>query len=467
MADIDLVIDVVNGPANAKLAQTAGAVNTVGKAGANSGKVLGVFNSQLNSGAVAAGLSAAGFSSLGASLSALPLLIHPVTLALIGAGGLLFAMKKWIDNAKEIKRIAREVGMAPLAIAGRANLKSTIALTDALASGFSPERARLAGQMARQQELLNERTKDFLGFVEAEEKALKDGLRTREEFNANIRVMREDYLNLTAASRERLRALREEDALMQMRTSQDNASTMLNAQQMGGVAPGMFGGNTKALTDQVQQLTLAKKNLIEQMQLEVTMGRHVTDGQIQQLRTLEIMIFQLERQKSLYEELGAVIQDAMGGLAVGAFDAYADALDETMALNNLFAGGTDRAMRNAAASVLRQVGQIAAIHVAEELALAATTAMNPAAAVLYGPATEHLKAAAMWAGVAAAAGAAAGATSVAMPGSGGSVPGVDTSTDRDRGGGHIFQFTIIGNLDTESREDLLEQLREASEGRDI
>ena len=43
--------------------------------------------------------------------------------------------------------------------------------------------------------------------------------------------------------------------------------------------------------------------------------------------------------RELHEELGESAEYYVSGLASGAFDAYADALDETVSLNALFAGG--------------------------------------------------------------------------------------------------------------------------------
>ena len=165
----------------------------------------------------------------------------------------------------------------------------------------------------------------------------------------------------------------------------------------------------------------------------------------------------LTKQIDLYEDIAQIADTAIAGTAAGAFNAYADALDETISLNQIFAGGFDRSMRNMAASVVRSVGQQAAIKGAFEIAesIAAFARYDVPGG------TGHLKAAGVYFSVAALAGVAAGATSVkSASGGGGGGGGGRGGSDDGKAGGPSIYVTVIGALDTQARKDLGAQLRE-------
>lgn len=143
--------------------------------------------------------------------------------------------------------------------------------------------------------------------------------------------------------------------------------------------------------------------------------------------------------------------------AADAYNAYADALDKTVSLNQLFAGGFDRAMRNVAASSIRSVGQRAAVDAAYETAkgIAAIAIGDPMAPV-------HFKAAAAFAAIALAAGAGSGLVSVA-PGGGGFSSGGGRG-GRESGGregrGTTINLTVIGAPDFTTKQTIAQWVHE-------
>lgn len=159
---------------------------------------------------------------------------------------------------------------------------------------------------------------------------------------------------------------------------------------------------------EVGQLEAKKQRLMEVAQLEAQERGVASAGTLQAIRENQIELDQLARKKQLYSDVGEIANSAIGGAAAGAFDAYANALDRTVALDRIFAHQFDRSMRNVAASVVRSVGQQAMIkgsfEVAEGIAAAARYDWPGAAG--------HAEAAGVYFSVAALAGVGAGALSV-------------------------------------------------------
>lgn len=169
----------------------------------------------------------------------------------------------------------------------------------------------------------------------------------------------------------------------------------------------------------------------------------------------------LTRQIELMEDVAEIANTAIAGTAAGAFNAYADALDETISLNQIFAGGFDRSMRNMAASVVRSVGQQAAIKGAFEVAesIAAFARYDVPGG------TGHLKAAGVYFSVAAIAGVGAGALSVkSAGGGGGGVAGSRGGRPSDGDSGPRYFITVIGAPDWEGKQRITQWVREIEAG---
>lgn len=155
--------------------------------------------------------------------------------------------------------------------------------------------------------------------------------------------------------------------------------------------------------------------------------------------------------------IGQTALYSVGQVGAEAFDAYADALDKTVSLNELASASLDRTAQNIAAGQVRAIGRQAAVEGAfyGAKALASLAMYDYNAAATYGQAS-----AAMF-GVAALAGVASGALSV-KPGGG---PGRGRGRGADGGsfgpGGPTVNVTVIGNLDDESAQDLGRRIAKA------
>jgi len=161
----------------------------------------------------------------------------------------------------------------------------------------------------------------------------------------------------------------------------------------------------------------------------------------------EQRIDQLERQIVVMRAVASIADSAIRQTAAGAFDAYADALDETVSMNQLLHSSFDRTMRNVAASTIRSVGQQASV----EGAMEAARALAALATYRYDAAANHAAASAAFFGVAALAGIGAGLTSVKGPGLGGSSR---KGADGGPGGGKVsVNVTWIGAPDDAALND--------------
>ncbi len=171
----------------------------------------------------------------------------------------------------------------------------------------------------------------------------------------------------------------------------------------------------------------------------------------------------LEQEKAAMEEVAAIAESAIAGTAAGAFDVYADALDETVSLNNLASASFGRAMQNMAASTIRSVGQQAAIKAGYALAEGFFLLANKD----FQGAKDSFQAAAIYTGVAAAAGVGSGLVSVSG-GGGGRLGGGGSGGGDTKAEPAVNQYiTVVGTLDADAAENLERQLREARERRDL
>lgn len=158
------------------------------------------------------------------------------------------------------------------------------------------------------------------------------------------------------------------------------------------------------------------------------------------------------------QALGAMAQQALGGVAVAAFDQYAEAMDRAIDGQNMFTKSSGRAMQVALANTLHSIGRQAAVEAGMEgaRALAAYAVGSPTASI-------HAASAAAFLAVAASAGVGAGAMSVKPAGGGGAGAGSDRGgrSGRDSGdGGSRNTYVFIGTMDTQARKDFIRQLDE-------
>lgn len=148
-----------------------------------------------------------------------------------------------------------------------------------------------------------------------------------------------------------------------------------------------------------------------------------------------------------------------GEVGTGAFDVYADAMEESLSIQSLLSQRTGRAMQNALAATLRSVGREAAASAVMEAAKGTAAATGLFDEKKFGSATGHFAAAAMFGSVAGLAGIGSASVSVQPGGS----PGSRESRAGGRvgtGGGAGIQVTVIGSLDDEARRQLAQRLAE-------
>lgn len=158
-----------------------------------------------------------------------------------------------------------------------------------------------------------------------------------------------------------------------------------------------------------------------------------------------------ERIKGSFVRISDSAKYHIQGLGAGAFNAYADAMDNAITTGKLSSEAFGRALQNVLATTLRGIGQESAMKGAFQIAegIAGLASGDPRAG-------GHFVAAGKYFAVAAAAGAAAGAVSVS-PGGGGGRGG---RGGRDGGREVVQNVTVIGALDSGARADLARQLRE-------
>lgn len=478
--DVDLLITVANAEANAALAQTNNALGRIRSSG-------------LQAVQAARGLDAA-FDALGGSgkfgaeniaqlSSLLPLLgsAGPMGLAIAGAGLLttkLFQMHQEAKKQEIAEEASRVKALADATLDAATGLR---AMQKALSEGKSITEALLARDEAQT-------GKDFENVAANSAKRLK-------ELQAELDGLRQKEAELNAQSPRTLAELLEKDEALQKvkKEIEETAHAMANVVVVEDQSVESFRQASIEIRNQrdaMNEACKAAEDYEEAMaemlaQMASTMSGLATmfgdsgkeeglpgmaDGYVETTGIMvDATISATEMIRAQWEQTRAAIEGALILGAIPMFDAYADALDKTVSLNALFSESSGRAFQNAASGIARQIGHIAMIHVAEELALAATTAMNPAAAALYGPAPAHLKAAGAWAIVAGAAGVGAGLASVAPGGGSGGAPSVN---GRERGGsgegtGTQVFVTVIGTLDERGAESLAEQISSVQRRRNV
>lgn len=172
----------------------------------------------------------------------------------------------------------------------------------------------------------------------------------------------------------------------------------------------------------------------------------------------------LEAQARVYDELAQIAANALGGIAVGAFDAYVAAMERSISINSLLSESTGRAMQNVLASVLKSVGAQAAAQAIMELAYG-VAAMTPWGRGVYGDPAFHFKSAALFGSVAVLAGMGSAGLSVNTGGGGG---GGSAGNDRQESGKTAtVQLFIFGRPDRASLRDLARQVQEEMAAGDL
>lgn len=288
------------------------------------------------------------------------------------------------------------------------------------------------------------------------EGALKSYIQTViDQFPASAKKVEDIKAEIAAIKEQTAATARAKEAQDDFNANVARENAVFEARRKGRAEFSTFASKSGA--EEIQLLEVLAGQYERQYDLEIARGDVNAATTLQNLRNTQDRIDALEREAEMQARVGAMAESAIAGIAAGAFDAYAEALDKTVSMNALFQSSTDRTLRNVAASTIRNVGRQAAIEGAMELARAAAAL----AIGNYPSASLHGQAAAGFFAVAAAAGAAAGATSVKAPSGGGGGRGRDAGSGGPSGsGGPTIHVTVIGSLDTQARKDLGAQLRE-------
>lgn len=216
--------------------------------------------------------------------------------------------------------------------------------------------------------------------------------------------------------------------------------------QSSGQVSAVVESRIAGIDREVSSLKAKGQALLALARIESEQSGMASEGTLERIRENQLETDSLQAKAQMYRDVGAIADSAIGGTAAGAFDAYANALDKTISLNQIFAGGFDRSMRNMAASVVRSVGQQAAVKGAFEVA----EAVGSFAIGAYPMAALHLEAAGLYFGVAALAGVAAGAISVkGAPAGSSRGPGGRAGDSGDNG--PRINVTIIGAPDWDGK----------------
>lgn len=171
-----------------------------------------------------------------------------------------------------------------------------------------------------------------------------------------------------------------------------------------------------------------------------------------------------EKSEEAFSAIGESAYHQIGTIAAGSFDAYADAMDTAISTGEFSAKSLGAALRNMLAQTLRSIGQEAAVKAAFQVAEGVASLANPATAWM---APGHFLAATQYVGVAALAGAGAGALSTGSGGSRREGPRSADTGDEDVEESISQVVTIIGGLDTRDAENLNDQLAAARKKRDL
>ena len=454
MADIDLVISLLG--ANVVSAQMRGLqlqAQRFRTGIASAGIAMQSFDQAMDELGKTGKVSAGTISQL---TFLLPLLVNPVTAVAVGIGAIVNQLMRWNAEQKElaaeiadnrVKGYARSVGEA-------------VAVLTKMAGATDENRESLR-QIAILQSDQSNAQQDYterMSQLAAEEK------RTGESRAGGMERESANFVRATGARAESVRAIEaeiearskaqqaieaERRAQESFLKSQDAQVTMFEAQLQARIDAGVAGG----ISEEIEREKFARQQLVAEMQREADVHGHVTALQIEELALHEQTITVLEAEADTYRYLGNVVRDTIGDLAVGALNEYYDALDKTVSLNAIFAGGFDRAMRNAAAATVRSVGQQAAVRAIFELAEGWAALGTPG---MQGLAAFHFKSAALFGSIALAAGPGAGLLSVAPGGGGaggdrGGGGGRGRDSDREGRSGPNIQLIIMGNPDFETK----------------
>ena len=153
------------------------------------------------------------------------------------------------------------------------------------------------------------------------------------------------------------------------------------------------------------------------------------------------------------DAIAMTVVNSFGSLGSHAFDKYYRAIDRVIDGKNAFGASSARAAQAAFSQMMKNLGMQAAGLAAYEFGLAAASSAGFLGALALGSPTQHLKAGALFASVATAAGVGSAATS--------------TKSHRSRESkgspgksGPKYRVTIIGALDDQGARDLIGRLHE-------
>lgn len=497
MSDIDLVLSLVGTEqASSKLGSLD---QTMGKFRGQALQSINAIRGMEGAFDMLTGKAELNATSLTQLSSVLPLLTNPAGIATVAIGAMAVAMSKLNEAAKELEKA--DLARILEAVHGDASAATAgwNAYYAAIISGAPKAEQELKRSAAEEMDRFNtaksQRDQAIKGYQEQID-ALIEANRSIAEQRAEMETT---FASTPAFARSASLAAEQEALLagLDRQMAQNSASIAIHNQNIRNQNASLItnartvAGTTEALRLYAEQSEVALEtdheflgilrdlNREREKELELIAKQNEAAGASamsafmggagagggKSVATAEA-VAEVDHLGEAYDRLGESIQASLIGGAVSAFDAYAAALDETIALNAIFAGGFDRSMRNVAASTLRSIGQQATV----EGAMSAAKAIRDYSDGNLPGAIGHTKAAGMFFGVAALAGVASGAMSVSASGGGGASAGGGGGSfgGGNNGGDNVTQnITIIGTLDAEAAENLYGQLAEAAENRSL
>ena len=506
--NLDLLIRVIDEGAKKKIDGVQHSINRLGQVSSGADRGVRRIGNTLNSPAyvaapknldkitksikaseVAAGLGAAGMGKYGTILTGIVTPAGAATVAIAALGlGVAKLVKAAVDfKSKELdEHLRRVANQAEAASSGWDAYLSAISVGSARVDAEQSKiLAEAQTRFDQERQAANERIKIIEKEVQQRVKALERI--KRGEFEAALLVAKEidDITDMDAVrahlsktieentqkiEAERLALVPHAKALgdlnKRLKDRKELAGDAMTADEIQAARAKALARAHELAAAAATNRALAEQKLIEQSLqgegFEVNLGMDPDEAE-----RLEAM---MQRQIDLSFQWAAARRQVIGTMkdeaesvfimsAVDAYNAYADALDRTVSLNAIFAGGFDRAMRNVAASAVRSLGQRAAFEAAFELAAGFRDLATPG---MQGAALIHFKSAGMFAAIAAAAGIGGGLLSVQGPGAPGAGGPVGGGRSDSSGSGRTVNLSVvtIGVLDSEARKEIARQLQQ-------
>lgn len=450
-ADVDILIDVLSEVANAKLRQTDQTMQKVRASALQMAAGMRGVDSAFDAMRGKGELSLATLTQMSALL---PLMVTPLGLFAVGLGAVATMAMNSARHVKEAAKAMKE--MQDISFTGfvKDMHAELIAAAEASDEAFSDEHRKELQAMAVAQVQLSRATDTYKLRIKELDEQLKAGTISQNEWDDAADKALQTLLKSRQPLAEEIRQRKERVEALKKEREHMEALAALQLDGMSAIADTMSG--VMSASDKSSQ-AFAGGDAVGFMSVfdDISVGAMEAGTQVIELEA------QWEQSMA---NMKAIAWDALAVGAAGAFDVYADAVDQAITLNRFAAEEFGRSARNMLASTLRTIGQRSMVEAAYEFAKAigALADGNGASAAL------HAKAGAMHLGVAALAGVAAGGLSVNAGGGGGRSAGADPSGGGGGGrSGNTINVTVIGALDHASRRDLAKQLQDEMEDSDL